>query len=206
MKLFNLLKRRFVMKRIIYSLLFIFLLGPIQAVAQQWELDTAHTNFYFEVKHTYVAVRGQFMDFSGDVYFDPENLANNKFDFVINVNSIDTKIGKRDTHLRSPDFFDAGKYPLITFKSSNVSHAGKNKYIVEGVLTIKDVSKKLELEFIYYGQKENPIKPGQIVAGLDSRLMLDRLEYNVGDGKFYKMGIVDKDVNILIVLELLRDK
>ena len=194
------------MKSIIYFLLFIFLLGPIQAVAQQWELDTAHTNFYFEVNHTYVAVRGQFMDFSGDVYFDPENLANNKFDFVINVNSIDTKIGKRDTHLRSPDFFDAGKYPLITFKSSNVSHAGNNKYIVEGVLTIKDVSKKLALEFIYYGQKENPIKPGQIVAGLDSRLMIDRLEYNVGDGKFYKMGIVDKDVNILIVLELLRDK
>ena len=194
------------MKRIIYSLLFIFLLVPIQAVAQQWELDTAHTNFYFEVNHTYVAVRGQFMDFSGDVYFDPENLANNKFDFVINVNSIDTKIGKRDTHLRSPDFFDAGKYPLITFKSSNVSHAGNNKYIVEGVLSIKDVSKKIALEFVYYGQKENPIKPGQIVAGLDSRLMIDRLEYNVGDGKFYKMGIVDKDVNILIVLELLRDK
>ena len=194
------------MKSIIYFLLFIFLLGPIQAVAQQWELDTAHTNFYFEVNHTYVAVRGQFMDFSGDVYFDPENLANNKFDFVINVNSIDTKIGKRDTHLRSPDFFDAGKYPLITFKSSNVSHAGNNKYIVEGVLTIKDVSKKIALEFVYYGQKENPIKPGQIVAGLDSRLMIDRLEYNVGDGKFYKMGIVDKDVNILIVLELLRDK
>ena len=82
------------MKSIIYFLLFIFLLGPIQAVAQQWELDTAHTNFYFEVNHTYVAVRGQFMDFTGEVYFNPENLTNSKFDFVINVNSIDTKMDK----------------------------------------------------------------------------------------------------------------
>lgn len=194
------------MKRILFFLLLFFVIGPFQAVAQQWELDTAHTNFYFEVKHTYVPARGQFIEFTGDVYFNPENLAKNRFDFVINVNSVDTNIGKRDTHLRSPDFFDAGKYPLITFKSSKVSYAGESKYIVEGILTIKDVSRNLALEFMYYGQKDNPVKQGQIVAGLDSRLTIDRLEYNVGDGKFYKMGIVDKDVNILIVLELLRDK
>ena len=192
------------MKKILLFLLLFFVMGPIQAVAQQWELDMAHTNFYFEVDHTYVPVRGQFMDFSGDVHFDPDNLAKNKFDFAIKVDSVDTKIGKRDTHLRSPDFFDAGKFPLITFKSSKVSHAGDNKYIVDGVLTIKDVSKNLALEFVYHGQKDNPVKPGQIVAGLDSRLTLDRLEYNVGDGKFYKIGVVGKDVDILIVLEMFR--
>ena len=194
------------MKRILFLLLFIIVMGPFQAAAQEWELDPAHTNFYFEIKHTYAAVRGQFMDFTGDVYFDPDNPAQSKFDFMINVNSVDTKIGKRDTHLRSPDFFDAGKYPLITFKSSKVSHAGDNKYIVDGILTIKDVSKNLAFEFVYHGQKENPVKPGQIVAGFDTRLTLDRFDYNVGDGKFYNMGIVDKDVNILFVLELLRDK
>ena len=129
-----------------------------------------------------------------------------RFDFMINVNSVDTKEGKRDTHLRSPDFFDAGKYPLITFKSSEVLHAGGNKYIVEGILTIKNVSKKQALEFVYHGQKDNPLKSGELVAGLDARLTLHRLEYNVGDGKFYKMGVVGKDVDILITLELLRDK
>jgi polyisoprenoid-binding protein YceI len=166
----------------------------------------AHTNFYFEVKHTYVPVRGQFMDFAGDVYFDPDNLAKSKFNFVIKVDSVDTKIGKRDTHLRSPYFFDTGKYPEITFKSSKVSHDGYDKYIVDGILTIKDVSKNIALVFMYYGQRENPLKQGQMVAGLDTRLTLDRLEYNVGDGKFYKMGVVNKDVDILFVLELLRDK
>jgi len=194
------------MKRILFFLLFVIVMGPFQAAAQEWELDPVHTNFYFEVKHTYAAVRGQFTDFAGEVYFDPDNPAKSKFDFMINVNSVDTKVGKRDTHLRSPDFFDAGKYPLITFKSSGVSHAGGNKYIVEGILTIKDVSKKLALEFVYHGQKDNPLKSGELVAGLDARLTLDRLEYNIGDGKFYKMGVVGKDVDILITLELLRDK
>jgi polyisoprenoid-binding protein YceI len=194
------------MKRIIFFLLFVFVMGPMEAVAQQWELDPAHTNFFFEVKHTYAPVRGQFMDFTGDVYFDPDNLVKNKFDFVIKVDSVDTKIGKRDTHLRTPDFFETEKYPLMIFKSSKVSYGGANKYLVYGTLTIKDVSRDIVLEFVFHGQKENPLKKGQVVAGLDARLTLDRLEYHVGDGKFYNMGVVGKDVDILVTLELLRDK
>ena len=194
------------MKRILFTLLLLSTLVPLQASAQQWQFDAVHTNFFFAVKHTYATVRGQFMDFSGDVYFDPDNPAKSRFDFVIKVNSIDTKVSKRDTHLRSPDFFDAAKYPEITFKSSRVSRGGDNIYIVEGTLTIKDVSRDLALEFVYHGQKENPLKAGEIVAGLDTTLTIDRLEYHVGDGKFYKMGIVGKDIDILFTVELLREK
>jgi polyisoprenoid-binding protein YceI len=194
------------MKRILLTLLFLFSVWPVQAMSHEWKLDPVHTNFYFDVQHTYATVRGQFADFTGNVYFEPDNPDKSRFDFVIKADSIDTRVGKRDTHLRSPDFFDAGKYPLITFKSAKVTRTGENGYTVEGTLTIKDISKKLALEFIYHGQKENPLKPGEIVAGLDSRLVIDRLEYHVGDGKFYKMGVVGKDVAILITLELLRDK
>ncbi len=194
------------MKKTVLLLLFVLVLGPLQAAAQQWNLDTVHTNFYFDVKHTYATVRGQFMDFSGDVYFDPENPNKSKFEFVIKVDSVDTKVGKRDTHLRSPDFFDTAKYPLMTFRSSKVIDGGNNTYIAEGKLTIKDVSRDVALEFFYHGQKDNPLKPGEIVAGLDARLTIDRLAYHVGDGKFYKMGVVGKDVDILLTLELLRDR
>ena len=194
------------MKKRVFSLLFLFVLMPVQILAQQWNLDPAHTNFYFEVKHTYAAVRGQFTKFSGDVYFDPANPGKSKFDFVIKVDSIDTKIGKRDTHLRSPDFFDAKKFPEMVFKSSKVTKAGDNTFLVEGKLTIKDVTKDITLPFIYQGQKDNPLKPGQLVAGFDAQYLLDRLPFNVGDGKFYKMGVVDRNVVIRIVLELLRDK
>lgn len=200
----NLLVRRFAMKKILIFLLLLIALVPLQAGARQWRLDPVHTNFYFEVKHTYAAVRGQFMEFTGDVFFDPDNPSTGRFDFVIDVNSIDTKVGKRDTHLRSADFFDAGRYPQMTFKSNRVSHAGGNRYNVEGVLTIKDVSRDIVLEFVYHGQKDNPVKPGETITGMDVRLTIDRLAYNVGDGRFYKIGVVDKDVDILVTLEMLR--
>lgn len=194
------------MKKIIVFLLFVFALMPFHALAQQWRIDPVHTNFYFDVKHTYASVRGQFMDFTGDVFFDPADPEKSRFDFVIKVDSVDTKVGKRDTHLRSPDFFDVAQYPTITFKTTRVTPAGDNKYRVEGTLTIKDVFRNLALEFDYHGQKENPLKKGEIVAGFDTRLTLDRLEYHVGDGKFYQMGVVGKDVDILFTIELLRDK
>ena len=194
------------MKRILLIILSLILLGHAQVMAHEWNIDPVHTGILFEIKHIYSMVRGHFSDFSGDVYFDPDNLEKSKFDFVVNVDSIDTNNGKRDNHLRSDDFFAESKYPVMTFKSSRVSHAGGNKYILEGKMTIKDVTKDMVLECIYWGQKENPFKKNQMVAGFDSRLKINRLDYHVGDGKFYKMGVVGKDVNILITLEVIRDK
>ena len=194
------------MKTIINLLLLLILMTPAHAMAENWKLDAAHSNFYFEVRHTYAGIRGQFGTFSGDVVFDRANPEKSRFDFTIKVDSIDTKIGKRDTHLRAPDFFDAQKYPEITFKSTRVTRGGDDKYIVDGKLTIKNVTKDLSLVFNYLGQKENPLKPGQLVSGFDANLSIDRLVYHVGDGKFYKMGVVDKDVDIFVSLELLRDK
>lgn len=194
------------MKKILFILLIVFLAWPLNAMAKEWKLDPVHSNFFFDIQHTYSTVRGQFGEFTGDVAFDPSSPEKSRFNFEIKVNSVDTREGKRDTHLRSADFFDAGKYPAITFKSGKVATAGDNRYIVDGTLTIKDVSKDVSLEFNYHGQKENPLKPGQMVAGFDSRLTINRLEYHVGDGKFAKMGVVDKDVAILVTLEILRDK
>jgi polyisoprenoid-binding protein YceI len=193
------------MKKTLYFLLFLIFTAPSQVVAENWRLDMAHTNFFFEVRHTYAAVRGQFGDFSGKVIFDPASLEKSRFDFTIKVDSIDTKIGKRDTHLRSPEFFDEKKYPEIKFRSTKVTKGKDNEYFVDGKLTIKNVSKDLSLVYNYHGQKENPLKPGEIVSGFDTTLNIDRLAYGVGDGKFYKMGVVGKDVDILVTLELLRD-
>jgi polyisoprenoid-binding protein YceI len=194
------------MKGMLSLVVLLLALAPFPAMGQQWKIDPVHTNFYFEVKHTYATVRGRFAEFSGDVYFDPENPGKSRFDFVIKVDSIDTSVSKRDTDLRSPHYFDAGRYPVITFKSSKVSRAGEDRYLVDGTLTIKDVSKDISLVFIYHGQKENPLKPGEIVAGLDSRLSIDRLAYHVGDGKLYKMRVLSRNVDILLTMELLRDK
>ena len=194
------------MKRILLMVCAVILLGQTQSIGYEWKTDPHHSGILFEIKHIYSVIRGQFSDFTGDVFFDPDNLEKSKFDFVVQVDSINTHNEKRDNHLRSDDFFAVRKYPVMTFKSSRVSRAGGNKYILEGKMTIKDVTKDMVLEFIYWGQKENPFTPAEMVAGFDCRFKIDRLHYHVGDGKFYKMGVVGKDVDVLITLEMIRAK
>jgi polyisoprenoid-binding protein YceI len=94
----------------------------------------------------------------------------------------------------------------MTFKSSRITREGENRFRVDGLLTIKDVTKEMPLVFTYHGQQDNPLVAGKIVAGLDAAFTLDRLAFHVGDGKFYKMGVVGKDVEVLITVEMLRDK
>ena len=95
-------------------LIFIVLAGQtVLAAARDWELDKAHSNFYFSVDHIFSKIRGHFNDFSGEVKFDPQNLAESNFYFEIKTGSIDTNIVKRDKHLQSGDFFDSSKFCSI---------------------------------------------------------------------------------------------
>lgn len=192
-------------KTVCFFLLMIFF-SLSRVMADEWKIDSDHTSFYFDIKHIHATVRGSFHDFSGTIRFDPDDPSSGRFDLTVEVDSIDTGIAKRDAHLRSADFFDAPRYPRMTFYSSRIRHAGDNRYLVDGTLTIKDVSRDTTLEFIYWGQRENPLMEDKIVAGLDSRLTIDRLEYHVGSGKFFKMGAVGKEVHIFVTMELLREK
>jgi polyisoprenoid-binding protein YceI len=197
-------------KKLIGFFIVVFNVGLIacslHAEVRPWKIDEEHTNLYFSVDHIYAKVQGRFTDYEGTLIFDPDNLKDSKISFEIKVKSVDTGIGKRDRHLRSADFFDASKYPLITFISTSMTKAEKNMYQVSGVLTIKDVSKELVLPLTFEGMRENPLAPDMEVAGFNGRLTLDRLEYNVGDGKYYQMGAVGKDVDILVTIEALRKK
>jgi len=183
-----------------------FFVSPLRAEVHSWEIDKEHTNFYFSVDHVYAKVQGRFTDFFGTFLFDPTNLNDSKISFEIKVKSVDTGIGKRDKHLLSKDFFDASRYPLITFVSNSITKAGDNTYNVNGSLTIKDVTTALVLPLIHSGTKDHPLSPGHEVAGFNGRLTLDRLAYKVGDGKYYQMGAVGKDVAVLVTIEALRKK
>jgi len=195
------------MKKWSLWLIVLLILSVVPARAtQQWQLDPDHTRFFFAIQHIYATVHGEFADFTGDVAFDPAHPEQSHFNLVVKTASVNTNIGKRDTHLRSDDFFAVAKYPEMTFKSTKVTKEGENRYRVDGVMTIKDVTKEMPLEFVYHGQKDSPLMPGKIVAGLDTSFTLDRLLYHVGDEKFYKMGAVGKDVEVQITMELLRDK
>ncbi len=189
-------------------LYFLFILSANQAfaAAPRWNVDPVHSGVYFSVNHILTPVRGYFEDFSGTTYFDPDNLGESSFDFSVQVKSVNTNNRKRDGHLRSGDFFDAGKYPEMTFKSSRITHVNGKEYVVEGKMTVKDVTQDIKIPFTFFGTKDNPFNPKEAVAGFEGRLTIDRLAYNVGNGKFLKMGIVGQYVDIVISMEMTRKK
>ena len=187
----------------VFSMLLItdFTFGEVE----KWEIDKAHSNIYFDVRHTYATVRGKFKDFSGSLQFDPDNLALGSVSFQVNTKSIDTGIPNRDNHLRSEEFFASNKYPAMTFQSIGVKQKEGNQYILEGNLTIKGKTHKVTVPFTYFGTRENPLKKGQRVAGFETRFSIDRLEYEVGPGKYFEMGVIGRNVDILIALEVLKE-
>ena len=174
------------------------------AEAEKWEIDKAHTNIYFDVRHTYATVRGQFDDFSGTLQFDPDNMALSSVKFEVKTTSINTGIPNRDNHLRSEEFFAVNKYPLMTFQSTGVKRKEGNQYTLVGNLTIKGKTNEVAVLFTYFGTRENPLKKGKMVAGFETRFSIDRLEYQVGPGKYFEMGVIGRNVDILITLEVLK--
>ncbi len=198
------------MKRLVVftlALLFVIASGPpVWAAARGWELDKAHTNFYFSVDHIYSKIHGHFNEYAGEVKFDPNNLAESRFFFKIDTASIDTNVAKRDKHLQSADFFDAGKYPEMTFESTKITDAGQGRYEVQGKFTVKGEEYQLLLPLTLAGIKDHPAVKGKEVIGFNGKLTIDRLAYKVGSGKFYELGVVGKDVDILVSIEALADK
>ncbi len=194
------------MKKIIILTLAIVLFGLNPALANEWQIDPAHSSINFGVKHIFSTVFGNFSDFSGQVFFNPEQLEKSKFDFTVKVDSINTDVSKRDNHLRSGDFFDAGKFPTMSFQSTGITHTGGNDYLLKGKMTIKDVTKDIEATLTYWGEKPNPFDDKQLVTGFETRFAIERLEYGVGNGKFLEMGVVGPTVDIFTSLELTRKK
>ncbi len=175
------------------------------AEAPKWKIDPAHAGIYFSIDHIFSKVKGHFNDFDAEIYFDPNNLEQSRAAFTVKINSIDTNNTKRDGHLQSDDFFSAKKYPNMRFESSAVTHSGDKLYMVDGTMTIKDVSRKVKLPFTFLGTKPSPFNPKQEVAGFELSMTIDRFDYNVGNGKFLDLGVVGKYVDVLITLELTRN-
>lgn len=188
--------------------LFFVIVGslPTMAAVKVWELDKGHSNFYFSVGHIFSKVHGQFDDYSGEIRFDPGNLAESRFYFAIKTASVDTNIAKRDKHLQSADFFDSAQFPLFVFESTKITDAGNGLYNVLGKLTIKGEVFDLVLPLSFAGVKDHPMAKGKQVVGFNGIVTIDRLAHKIGTGKFYDLGVVGKNVEIIVSLEALSTK
>lgn len=176
------------------------------AEARTWNLDKAHSGIYFSVDHIFSKVPGTFNEFTLDTAFDPANLSESSFAFTIQVDSIDTRIPKRDKHLLSADFFDSKQFPQMTFTSTTITEGGDGMYDIAGTLTVKGKAYNLLLPLKLEGIAEHPAKKGTDVAGFNGTIVIDRLAHEIGNGKFHQMGVVGKDVEVFVTLELLSEK
>jgi polyisoprenoid-binding protein YceI len=135
-----------IMKRIVSLATILLLAMPLSALASTWTLDPDHSTAQFKVKHLMISnVKGVFEKISGTLNLDDRDITKSKVDVSIDIASINTNIKKRDDHLRSAEFFDAAKYPTMTFTSTRVEKAGPDKLKVTGNLTIKGVTRQVVL-------------------------------------------------------------
>lgn len=181
--------------------------GPAVAIAADtYVVDKGHSEALFTIKHLMSRVTGGFSDLSGSITVDVANPAASAVEFTINTTSIDTNNPDRDKDLRSPNFFDVEKYPTITFKSSKVTPAGKDKYTVEGSLTMHGVAKQVSLPVEFLGFGKDPW--GNDKAGFAVETVLNRKDYGLNWNKALDQGgfLLGDDVKVVISLEAAKKK
>lgn len=169
-------------------------------------LDPPHTAAVFWIRHIVAPVAGRFDAVSGTVAIPVQKPTTGHVAFTVKTASVDTGVAARDKHLNTPEFLDTAAYPEMTFVSEHVAPAKRNIYNVTGKLTIKDVTKTVTIPVKYLGTKPNPMMPCVDVTGYEATLTLNRLEYHVGTGKYFKMGAVGDTVDIRLAGETLANR
>ena len=165
------------------------------AAVETYRIDPVHSNVGFRVRHLMSKVSGRFGQVDGTIKVDRKDITRSSVEVILQVASISTSNDKRDTHLKSPDFFDAARFPLITFKSTSIKQVAKDKLEVTGTFTMKGVTRTLVFPVVDLGTAVDPGK--NVVAGFEGALALDRQEYGVSYGK----GLVGDQVEIELNIE-----
>lgn len=178
------------------------ILAAVPALAADtYKIDGAHTQSTFAVKHLLIStVRGDFGKTEGVVVFDDADHSRSTVQATIDVASVNTREEKRDTHLKSPDFFDVAKFPSITFKSTKVEKAGEG-HKVTGDLTIKGVTRSVVLAVS--GPTAEVKDPyGNAKRGISATTKINRKDFGVSYGP---NAVVSDEVSIIIDAELVKD-
>ncbi len=149
----------------------------IDDISGDYTLDVSHSRLGFVARHAMVTkVRGQFGTFTGTAHIDEVTPADSKVDLSIDVASIETGSPDRNGHLTSGDFFDAETYPTITFTSTDVKRDGSD-WAITGDLTIKDVTKSVEIPFEQTGSARDPF--GNVRVGFEGETTINRKDWGL---------------------------
>jgi polyisoprenoid-binding protein YceI len=183
-----------------FGLFFAILLACGSALAaDEFKIDPNHSSANFTVTHmTLSTVHGRFTDFSGKIVYDGKDITKSSVSVIIKTASINTDVDARDKHLRSADFFDVANFPEITFQSKSVEKRG-NRFVAHGTLTIRGVSKDVDLPFILAG----PVNDGKVtLLAANAALTINRQDFGVAWNKPFNNGFaVSNEVRIELNVE-----
>lgn len=172
----------------------------------KWNVDPTHAEVGFAVRHMMIAtVRGRFGAVTGTVTVDEKNPAKSKVDVSIDARSIDTRQEMRDNHLRSPDFFDVDRFPNLHFVSKRIEGDPRNgEFRVIGDLTIRDVTREVELKATLEGETKDPW--GNERAGVSATGKLNRTDFGLHWNQALETGgvVVGDEVKLSIDVELVK--
>jgi polyisoprenoid-binding protein YceI len=173
----------------------------VPAQAATYEIDAGHSSVEFKIRHLVSSVRGSFNQFEGTFDYEPDKPQEWKTKAVIQAESIDTNVGKRDEHLRSADFFDVEKYPTLSFESTGISDATAESAKLSGNLTIHGVTKPVVFDLEIHGVTKD--MRGTPRAGFTATTTVNRKDFGLTWNKVLEAGkvMVGEEVQITIEIE-----
>lgn len=181
-------------------------LAPVLALAADWNIDPAHTQASFAVKHLVVStVRGEFGKTTGTVHLDDADLTRSSVEATIDAATVSTRNPDRDAHLRSPDFFDVARYPTITFRSTKVQKAAAGALAVSGDLTLRGVTRPVTLDVTISPEVKG--MGGETRRAFSATTRINRQDYGLRWSKAVEAGpVVGDEVTISIDVEAVREQ
>jgi polyisoprenoid-binding protein YceI len=179
----------------------------VAATTTKWVLDPMHSEVQFKVKHLVIStVSGFFKSFEGSLETENEDFEDSKISFAINIDSIDTNQTQRDEHLKSADFFDAAKYPQITFASTSFKKTDDDQFELIGDLTVKGVTKQVKLNAEFGGSTDDFY--GNTKAGFEVTGKINRKDFGLTWDGVTEAGsiVVGEDIKLLINVQFAKQK
>ena len=173
-----------------------------QAISK-WSIDPIHSEIHFKVKHLMInTVTGSFKKFEGSMEVSKEDLTDAKINFTTEINSIDTGMEMRDTHLKSEDFFNAEKFPQLKFESTSFEKVGDTIYLLKGNITIRETTKPIQLDVEYGGKMVDFY--GNTKAGFEISGKLKRKEFGLNWDAVTEAGgvVVSDEVKLVMNVQL----
>ncbi|MEO7976602.1 YceI family protein [Flavobacterium sp.] len=166
-----------------------------------WVIDPLHSEVLFKIKHLVISnVTGSFNKFDGNIVTQGNGFTNAKVTFVIDVKSIDTNQAQRDEHLQNGDFFASDLYPQITFESTSFVNISGNDYKMIGNLTLRGVTKPIELNVEYGGSEDNG--HGVLKHGFEITGIVNRIEFGMTWNKLTDTGGLGLGENIKLIANI----